>query len=67
MKHRPLLQVMAWRPDTVSRCWGLWFRVCGYGLHVSTQSRSAALFSERYGYRRVLYVFGVRIEALGPR
>lgn len=45
---------------------GFWFRVCGYGLHVSTKKRSSALFSERYGFRKALYLFGLRFEVLKP-
>lgn len=45
---------------------GFWFRVRGWGLHVSTKPRSAALFSERYGYRKASYVFGLRLELPKP-
>jgi hypothetical protein len=45
---------------------GLWFRIFGYGLDISTQKREYALFSERYGLTRVLYLFGWRVEALKP-
>ena len=53
---------LSWVPDHS----GLWFRICGYGLHISTRKRSAALFSERYGHRKALYLFGVRFEVLTP-
>jgi hypothetical protein len=45
---------------------GMWFRVFGYGLHISTRKRADALFSERYGYHKALYLFGLRVEALKP-
>ena len=45
---------------------GFWFRVCGYGLHVSNKRRSEALFSERNGFRKALYVLGIRLEVLKP-
>jgi hypothetical protein len=52
-------------------CWepwrrALWFRVRGWGLHICNRKRTDAMFSERYGYRRALYVFGVRFEVLWP-
>ena len=31
--------------------WGLWFRLFGYGPHIERDRM--ALFSERYGYRKV--------------
>jgi hypothetical protein len=40
-----------------------WFRVFGYGLLVSTMT---PLFSERYGYRKVIRIFGVKFEFLRP-
>jgi hypothetical protein len=45
---------------------GFWFRIKGYGLHVSTKKRENALFSERYGFRKALYLFGLRFEVLKP-
>lgn len=51
-----------WVPDDS----GCWFRVLGYGLHISTRPRSAAYFSERHGFRKALYVFGLRFEVLTP-
>lgn len=56
---------MAWGPDLTGNA-GLWFRICGYGLHVCTRKREQALFSERYGHRRALYLFWLRFEYL-PR
>jgi len=46
---------------------GFWFRILGRGLHFSNRPRSAALFSERYGYCKVWYVRGIRIEYLPKR
>jgi len=42
---------------------GFWFRVLGYGLSVSTDP---PLFSERNGLKKVVRVFGVKIELLAP-
>lgn len=56
----------AWRPSLSIGHYGLWFRVYGYGLHISTRKRIEAMFSERYGYRKALYVFGLRFEVLKP-
>jgi len=42
---------------------GLWFRICGYGLAVS---RDPTLFSERYGYRKIVRMFGWKVELLNP-
>jgi len=42
---------------------GFWFRICGYGLAVSTMT---PMFSERNGYRRTVRIFGVKLEALTP-
>lgn len=58
---------MAW----AARCGGsahsgFWFRIYGYGLHVCTRPRERALFSERYGYAKALYAFGLRLEWLVP-
>jgi hypothetical protein len=49
-----------WTPDYS----GFWFRVLGYGLHISTRQRKDAYFSERNGWRKALYVFGLRFEVL---
>lgn len=56
----------AWRARDGMRYSGLWFRVCGYGLHISARKRADAFFSERAGMRRALYVFGIRFECLTP-
>lgn len=44
--------------------WGFWFRMGRKGLHVTRAAVHGKLFSERYGLRRALYVFGLRIEVL---
>jgi hypothetical protein len=57
----------AWGPDGELMPYrGMWFRIFGWGLHVSTKRREDALFSERYGYTKVLYLFGLRFAALAP-
>jgi len=33
---------------------GFWIRIFGYGIGVSDKTKHPPLFSERYGYRRVL-------------
>lgn len=43
---------------------GFWFRVRGYGLRVAYGT--LPLFSERYGYRRVLRVGPFAVEVLKP-
>jgi hypothetical protein len=55
----------AWR-NRQHAATGFFFRLFGYGLHVSTRKPEAALFSERYGYRKALYLFGLRFEVLKP-
>ena len=55
---------MAWRKRGGWTCAGIWFRIYGYGLHVSTRPRSDAMSSERNGFKRALYVFGLRFEVL---
>lgn len=47
---------------SISR-YGMWFRIAGYGLSVKF---TPALFSERYGHRKVLRVCGVGFEILKP-
>lgn len=73
MKPFSFFSGMAWGPGLMNSLggagigyYGLWFRVCGYGLHISTRKQGAALFSEREGYRKALYVFGIRVELLKP-
>jgi hypothetical protein len=56
MKPWPNFCGMAWRA-------GFWFRVRGYGLVVC---KSAPLFSERSGCRKVLRVRGWKMELLRP-
>lgn len=46
---------------------GFWFRLFGYGLMVRVASKNPEMFSERYGYTKVLRVFGLYITALKPR
>ena len=58
MKPR-VTTAMCWR-------WGFWFRIAGWGLHIKPARGHVKLFSERYGYRRVLYALGLRIEVLEP-
>lgn len=43
---------------------GFWFRIYGYGLHVSTRKREAAHFSERNGMHKAWYFCGLRLEVL---
>lgn len=56
----------AWRSAPIYGTTGFWFRLYGYGLHVCNRARDEALFSERYGFKRALYIFGWRIEVLKP-
>lgn len=63
--HAPI-EYAAWRPTSVHPWWGFWVRIYGYGPFISTKPRDDALFSERYGYRRVWYLFGLRFEWLRP-
>ena len=58
MKHR-FLEWSAWDK-------GAWFRDLGYGLHVKLAKGHVVLFSERYGHRKALYLFGLRFELLRP-
>jgi hypothetical protein len=46
--------------------WCAWVRLWGHGVHVSNRARSEAMFSERYGYTRPLYLLGLRFERLKP-
>jgi len=46
---------------------GFWFRVFGYGFSIVDRSRYAPLFSERYGYTKVLFIGKYAITALGRR
>ena len=43
--------------------WGFWIRIFDYGIAVSTDE---PIFSERYGYRRVLRIMGIKFEYLPP-
>jgi hypothetical protein len=53
-------------PGFCGLCWprGFWFRIYGYGLHVKLAKGHQMLFSGRYGYRKPLYLLGLRIEWL---
>ena len=42
----------------------LWLRIFGYGFSFGNEP---ALFSERYGYRKCVRIFGWRFELLSPR
>ena len=57
MKLNQIFYIMFWK-------WGFWFRLFGYGLHVKLAKGHQPLFSERYGYRKVWYIMGLRIEPL---
>lgn len=57
------MKVICWATFRHEAQWGVWFRIFGYGLHISN---TRPLFSERNGYRKVVRVFGVKIEALQP-
>lgn len=46
--------------------WVIYGRLFGYGLHLSDKKREDALFSERNGYRKAYYFFGLRLEPLRP-
>lgn len=35
---------------------GLWFRVFGRGLSISDKVKNPPLFSERYGYKKVIRI-----------
>lgn len=43
--------------------WGFWFRVFGYGLVVSNMT---PVFSERYGYSKVVRFLGIKVKLLVP-
>lgn len=45
--------------------YGFWFRVWGRGLSVEIAKYHKAMFSERIGKTKPLYVFGLRIKYLG--
>lgn len=50
----------AWRQG---KHWGMWFRIFGYGLVLSTMQ---PIFSERNGYAKAVRVFGIKIAILKP-
>lgn len=66
MKHTAFW-FFAWRKSPLTEHTGFCFRVFGWGLHVSTKRKEGALFSERYGYVRPLYFFGIRVQVLRPQ
>jgi hypothetical protein len=45
---------------------GFWFRLFGYGIHTKIAKGHQPLFSERYGLRKAVYLFGLRFELLRP-
>jgi len=50
----------------MSREYGIaWFRVRGYGLMIKAPWNEP-LFSERYGYRKFVGLFGWRVGVLTP-
>ena len=57
MRTDSKLSGMVWK-------WGFWFRIYGRGLHVKLAKGHEPLFSERYGYSKAWYIFGLRIEPL---
>lgn len=46
--------------------WGFFFRVWGYGLHIKRAKGHIPLFSERNGYKKAHYFFGLRFMCLRP-
>jgi hypothetical protein len=55
-------------PLFCSHVWtgGMWFRVLGYGLRVADRRVNPPLFSERYGYRKVLRLGPYSVRFLTP-
>lgn len=49
------LRVLAWR-------WGVWFHLAGRSLGVVHRSQHTVLFSERYGFTKVLYLGPVVVK-----
>ncbi len=45
---------------------GCWFRIWGYGLSIVNKRKHPPLFSERYGYRKVLRFGRWGVEILRP-
>jgi hypothetical protein len=45
---------------------GWWFRILGYGLSVYDRRMNPPLFSERYGYRKVLRLGPYSVRFLTP-
>ena len=47
-----------WR---LNKDWGFWARIFGYGIAISTLK---PLFSERYGYTKILRIGRIKIKLL---
>lgn len=43
-----------------------WFRIFGFGLNFSSRKKEEAYFSERNGFTKAWYIFGVRISFIRP-
>lgn len=43
---------------------GFYFRIKGVGLSIEKSKGYQKLFSERYGYTKPFYIFGLRISVL---
>ena len=56
---------LAWKSSRLIKA-GFCFRVFGYGLHVLDATGYEPLFSERYGFKKAYYFFGLRFEVLEP-
>jgi len=54
---------ICWSRFKDEKYWGFWFRVFGYGVAVTNMT---PLFSERMKVRKVIRVFGIKIELLKP-
>lgn len=52
--------------DMFNNGYGFWFRVFGYGVEIKTAKNHIKLYSERNGYRKAYYMFGLRFEFLKP-
>jgi hypothetical protein len=44
---------------------GFWIRIFGRGLSFEIAKHYRPMFSERYGYTKPFYIFGLRIKYLG--
>ncbi len=45
---------------------GFWFRLFGWGLSIANKVKNPPLFSERYGYKKVLRIGNWGIKLLYP-